>query len=222
MTLVDWQIQWHCGDKSFNPQWWNFKAIAHKYLIPCPKIPMITPYNPDQVNAASYDVLIGDKVKLLSCEKLKYKVVRRACLYDGTYSYDKVIVPDYGSQDWENIDLVELANQKKKLYISQGDFLLTETDNFFNIPRNISAQFALKSSRGREGYEHLSAGFIDPAWHGSKLTMELFNANPNPIPIYKGLRIGQIIFTRCDAQPIKAYDQRGRYNNDVTVMESKG
>jgi len=190
LTLVDWQIQWHCGDKSFNPQWWNLKAIAHKYLIPCPKIPMITPYNPDQVNAASYDVLIGDRIK----------------------------VAMYGKpNDWKEIELDGFPYS-----LVQGEFILTETDNFFNIPRNISAQFALKSSRGREGYEHLSAGFIDPAWHGSRLTMELFNANPNPIPIYKGLRIGQIIFTRCDAQPIKAYDQRGRYNNDVTVMESKG
>lgn len=52
--------------------------------------------------------------------------------------------------------------------------------------------------------------------------MELFNANPNPIPIYKGLKIGQIIFTRCDAQPIRAYDERGRYNDDPTVTKSRG
>ena len=119
---------------------------------------------------------------------------------------------------WETVDL----SGKGTIFIHQGDFILTETDCSFNIPRNISAQFALKSSRGREGYEHLSAGFIDPAWHGSKLTMELFNANPNPIPIYKGLKIGQIIFTKCDSEPIRAYDVRGRYNNDDGVRESKG
>ena len=221
-TLVDWQIQHLCGDRSYKPRL-NLKTMAYKWFVPSPKKPLITPYNPEQVNAASYDVCVGDKVKLLSCENLRYKVVRRACRYEGgTCGLNNVLVPDYGSQEWEDVNLIELASQGKKLYFTQGDLLLTETDCFFNIPRNISAQFALKSSRGREGYEHLSAGFIDPAWHGSKLTMELFNANPNPIPIYKGLKIGQIIFTKCDSDPIRAYDVRGRYNNDDGVRESKG
>ena len=190
MTLVDWQIQYLCGDRDYEPQWWNLKALAHKWLIPCPKNPMVYPYDRSQVNTASYDVCIGDNLLLLrdtSC-------------------------------GWESISLIG----DYKFWLMPNDFILTETIESFHIPRNISAQFALKSSRGREGYEHLSAGFIDPAWHGSKLTMELFNANPNPIPIYKGLKIGQIIFTRCDAQPIRAYDERGRYNGDKSVMESKG
>jgi dCTP deaminase len=185
MTLVDWQIQWRCNDFSWQPnsvKSWLFKQAAF------PKLSMIKPYNPDQVNAASYDVLLGDRIK----------------------------VAMLGNQ-WKTIELDGFPYQ-----LIQGEFILAETVETFYIPRNVSAQFALKSSRGREGYEHLSAGFIDPAWHGSKLTMELFNANPNPIPIYKGLRLGQIIFTRCDAQPIKAYDERGRYNGDNGVQESKG
>jgi dCTP deaminase len=196
MTLVDFEIMHRCGDRSFEPQWWNLKALAHKWLIPCPKNPMIYPYNPEQVNAASYDVCIGDTVK---------------------WAYKP---EGYGQwrRDFNSFDL----RDGKKMLLHQGDFILTETDNFFNIPRNVSAQFALKSSRGREGFGHALAGFIDPAWHGSKLTLELFNHNPNPIPIYKGLRIGQIIFTKTNAQPIKAYDRRGRYNNDNGVRESKG
>jgi len=186
-TLVDWQIQYLCNDFSFKPNSlmsWIFKQAVFE------KKPMIAPYNPDQVNAASYDVCIGDWIK----------------------------VAMYGKpNDWKEIELTGFPYS-----LVQGEFILAETIETFNIPRKVSAQFALKSSRGREGYEHLSAGFIDPAWHGSKLTMELFNANPNPIPIYKGLRIGQIIFSRCDAMPVKAYDVRGRYNNDDGVRESKG
>ena len=219
MTLVDWEIQHRCGDRSFEPQWWNLKALAYKWLMPCPKNPMIYPYNTEQVNAASYDVCIGDRVKLLSVTDHRYEIVQKTFVDDLGCDYEDLVkVPKYCYKEWRDIDLREVSDFK----IAQGDFILTETDNFFNIPRNVSAQFALKSSRGREGYEHLSAGFIDPAWHGSKLTMELFNANPNPITIYKGLRIGQIIFTKTNAQPIKAYDQRGRYNNDNGVRESKG
>ena len=190
MTLVDWQIQRECRDSSFTPQWWNLKAWFYKFA-PLPKQSMIEPYDPHLINAASYDVRIGDRIK----------------------------VARYGKA-WQEVLLID--DQSESYELIQGEFILAETDCIFHIPRNISAQFALKSSRGREGYEHLSAGFIDPAWHGSKLTMELFNANPNPIPIYKGLKIGQIIFTRCDGHPIKAYDERGRYNGDLRVTESKG
>jgi len=221
MTLVDWQIQWHCGDRSFEPQWWNLKALAHKWLLPCPEHPMIYPYNPEQVNAASYDVCIGNHAKIIRASSLSYRSVRKSIIneYGDKVGFEKILLPYYGEDlEFQDINLCSNA----KVWLFQNDFLLTETIELFHIPRNISAQFALKSSRGREGYEHLSAGFIDPAWHGSKLTMELFNANPNPIPIYKGLKIGQIIFTRTDAQPIKAYDQRGRYNNDDGVRESKG
>lgn len=195
MTLVDWQIQYLCGDSSFVPQFWNWRAWLYK-LNDNFDPPMIQPYNVDQVNAASYDVCIGDRVK---------------------WAYKPEHYGDW-RPDFNTFDL----SDGKKMLLHQGDFILTETVETFYIPRYISAQFALKSSRGREGYEHLSAGFIDPAWHGSKLTMELFNANPNPIPIYKGLKIGQIIFTHCDGHAIKAYDERGRYNNDDGVRESKG
>jgi dCTP deaminase len=218
-TLVDWQIQHHCGDRNYTPQWWNARAWFYKLAMPSPKLPMISPYKPEQINAASYDVCIGDKVKLLACKKIRYQLIKKPCVDD--FGYETEVwtqALNLEHHDWQDIDLREVIDLK----IAQGDFLITETDNFFNIPRHISAQFALKSSRGREGYEHLSAGFIDPAWHGSKLTMELFNANPNPIPIYKGLKIGQIIFSCCDAQPIRAYDVRGRYNNDDGVRESKG
>lgn len=218
-TLVDWQIQHHCGDRNYTPQWWNARAWFYKLAMPSPKLPIISPYNPEQVNAASYDVCIGDKVKFLSATNYRYEVVQKTFVDDLGCDYEDLVkLPRYCHADWQDIDLREVES----INFKQGDFLLTETDNFFNIPRNVSAQFALKSSRGREGYEHLSAGFIDPAWHGSKLTMELFNANPNPIPIYKGLKIGQIIFSYCDAQPIKAYDQRGRYNGDLEVTRSKG
>jgi len=188
MALNDWQIQYHCGDRSFAPQWWNAKALAYK-LMPCPKNPMVTPYNESQVNSHSYDVVIGDTVKIAIKEKWYFK----------------------------DFDLTT----GKKFWLTPEDFILTETLESFNIPRNISAVFALKSSRGREGYEHLLAAFIDGGWHGSRLTLELKNASPNPIPIYKGLKIGQIVFTYSD-HPIKAYDERGRYNDDNGVQESKG
>ena len=186
MILVDWQIQHLCGDRGFTPQFWNLKAWFYKLFVPCPKRPMIAPYNREQINAASYDVLMDDEILLAKT--------------DG----------------WETISI---ADKIYRLY--RGDFILGATGETFVMPNNVAALFALKSSRGREGYDHLEAGFIDPSWHDSKLTMELVSVHPNPIPIKKGLRIGQIIFIRCAGIPIAGYEKRGRYNNDPKVQEAK-
>ncbi len=41
--------------------------------------------------------------------------------------------------------------------LEPGEFCLAETVELFKIPDDISAQFALKSSRAREGYNHCLA-----------------------------------------------------------------
>jgi dCTP deaminase len=211
MTLVDWQIQHLCGDRSYKPQWWNLKALAHKWLIPCPKNPMIAPYDPSLINAASYDLRLGDRLKIAKVVDFELKSF---WIDDKIYTMKVPLKPT----EWLDVDL----SNGFEYWMQDDDFILSETDPIFHIPRYVTAQFALKSSRGREGYEHALAGYIDPAWHSSKLTVELHKINPNSIVLYKGLKIGQIIFTKTNAQPIHAYDERGRYNNDDGVRESKG
>ena len=44
-------------------------------------------------------------------------------------------------------------------WLLPNEFCLAETLETFNLPRFIAAQFVLKSSRAREGYEHMLAGF---------------------------------------------------------------
>ena len=45
--------------------------------------------------------------------------------------------------------------------LQPGEFCLAETLELFDIPDDISCQFVLKSSRAREGYNHLLAGWVD-------------------------------------------------------------
>jgi dCTP deaminase len=172
---------------------------------------MIMPYARHQVNAASYDLRLGDKLKI--AKVVDYRI--HSFLINGDHHEMKV---PKKPTEWIDIDL----SNGFEYWMQDDDFILSETEPIFHIPRNVSAQFVLKSSRGREGYEHALAGYIDPAWHSSKLTVELHKINPNPVILHKGLLIGQVIFTRTDAQPIHAYDKRGRYNNDNGVRESKG
>ena len=105
--------------------------------------------------------------------------------------------------------------------LSPGSFCLAETRECFNLPDDISAQFVLKSSRAREGLNHLLAGWCDPGWHGSKLTLELKNERRyHDIPLYPGLKIGQMVFHVMSNIPVHSYALTGNYNNHLTVMPS--
>jgi dCTP deaminase len=81
----------------------------------------------------------------------------------------------------------------------------------------------LKSSRAREGLEHLMAGYCDPGWHGSVLTLELHNSRQLwPQLLWPGMKIGQMVFHRMSDLPLRSYAQTGRYNGHATVHASKG
>lgn len=107
-------------------------------------------------------------------------------------------------------------------WLQPGDRLLVESLEVFNIPEFTACSFYLKSSRGREWYGHQLAGYIDAGWHNSRLTMEITNDDLAPLPIYPGMRFGQLEFRLLLGLPDKSYRLTGRYNNDLTVQGSKG
>jgi dCTP deaminase len=53
--------------------------------------------------------------------------------------------------------------------------------------------------------------------------MELCNQRRlHPLPIWPGLRIGQMKFLLVSGEPEIGYDEKGRYNCDLGVTSSKG
>jgi dCTP deaminase len=108
-------------------------------------------------------------------------------------------------------------------WLAPGEFVLAETIETFNLPSDIAGQFMLKSSRAREGLEHLMAGYCDPGWHGSKLTLELHNSRRlHSLPIWHGMKIGQLVLHKMDELPLRSYALTGRYNQDSSVQGSRG
>lgn len=155
---------------------------------------MIVPFDPDQLNPASYDVLLGNHLMIESA------------VSDGP--------------DQVRLDISD--NSKDKPYwLKPGQFVLAETFETFHIPEDVAAQFVLKSSRARAGYQHMLAGFCDPGWHGSKLTMELKNVRQlKALPLWPGMKIGQMVFFLMAGIPQRSYAELGHYNNNATVMPS--
>lgn len=158
------------------------------------KAPLVSPFDEALVNPASLDVRLGRNLLIESAEK------RELLPYP-----------------------FEWHTQEDPYELRPGQLVLAQTLETFYIPRDIAAEFKLKSSRAREGLDHALAAWCDPGWHGSVLTLELRNIRQLwPVLIWPGMKIGQIIFHRLDAVPLRCYAETGRYNGDTEVMGSKG
>lgn len=155
---------------------------------------MVVPYNEELLNPASLDVTLGTTL----------------------------LVEVEHTPELQLLD-ISFRCQSDPYYLAPGEFALAQTQEIFNIPDNICAQFILKSSRAREGIEHLLAGFADAGFNNSVLTLELQNARRfHSVAIWPGMKIGQLVFMTMLAPPDVSYAVKGNYNNDRTVMASRG
>lgn len=153
---------------------------------------MISPYNKDQLNPGSYDVLLDDTLLIEHPTAVNERI-------------------------WKKIDI-----SQKQYMLSPGEFVLGCTQEVVRIPDHLEGVFCLKSSRGREGYNHMLAAYLDSGFIG-KVTLEIHNCNRfNSLPLYKGLRIGQIRFSQMESEPLKSYSKTGRYHLDMGPVPSKG
>ena len=101
-----------------------------------------------------------------------------------------------------------------------GEFLLGETQEMFSLPSDIEAIFMLKSSRGREGFEHVLSGYIDPGYCG-RITLELVNVNRyRKLILEEGMLIGQVRYMFTDKRCKRPYSVTGHYQGHNRVMPS--
>jgi dCTP deaminase len=156
--------------------------------------PMVSPFDESLLNSASLDVRLGPNLLIESAESPEMV----------PYPFDR-------------------HSEANPYEMVPAQFALAQTAETFNIPKDLAAEFKLKSSRAREGADNALACWCDPGWNGSVLTLELRNNRQLwPVKIWPGMKIGQMIFHRLDAIPLRGYDETGRYNGDTTVQGSKG
>ena len=167
--------------------------VDHQLRSLCRTTGLVEPFDPDLVNPASIDVTLGSTI-----------------LREGRHAYT-------GEDRWVEVDI-----ENGVYSLEPGEFVLAHTAELIRVPNYLECVFNLKSSRGREGYDHLMAGYIDPGFTG-RVTLELVNVNRyHHLPLEHGMRIGQLRFSRLDAKPLRSYAVTGRYHGDQSVQESKG
>ena len=156
--------------------------------------PLIWPFRKKQLNPASYDLTLGNTIMIEVAD----------------------------TPELQELDISGKTREHPYL-LEPGHFVLAESQEVFNIPNYAVCNFELKSSRAREGLEHLKAGFGDCGWHGSRLTMEFVNMRRfHPQHLYPGRLVGQMVFKQMLGAPLTSYAQTGRYNGDMKVTASKG
>tara|TARA_R100001530_G_scaffold29046_1_gene22926 strand:+ start:474 stop:1019 length:546 start_codon:yes stop_codon:yes gene_type:complete len=157
---------------------------------------------PEQINAASIDLTLAD-----------------GYLYEADPGRDSSHVINLGAKETP-----AMRAHKGMLILNPGAFALASTEQVFNLPNDIAAIYVLKSSMARAGLNHLNAGYCDPGWHGSALTMEFHNTlRHHTLVMRPGDKCGQMYFFRGEAVPeLASYAVRGQYNGDNGVQASKG
>ncbi|HWZ21628.1 MAG TPA: dCTP deaminase, partial [Cytophagaceae bacterium] len=144
-----------------------------------------------QIGSTSIDIRLGTSFQIFFPSQ--YGVV--------DFTNESTIKDSMGNSRNINLDYLE------DITLATGQFILGHSMEYIKLDETISADLEGRSSFARLGIEiHMTAGFIDPGFEGV-LTFELFNAGPNPVKLYPGLRIGQLRFNKVN-KPAKAYSKK--------------
>lgn len=175
--------------------------LTHDELITLVEKGVIQNCYTNQVNAASIDITLGYTV------------------WFENYADTAV---DLAAKESPSMKSTNIAGSWYDL--EPGEFILASSREIFNLPNNIAAEYKLKSSLARSGLDHLNAGWADPGWNGSVLTLELHNVlRRHTLILRPGMKIGQMVFFKGSAVPEYAsYATRGSYNGDKAATPSRG
>lgn len=135
--------------------------------------------NKKQIGSSSVDVRLGTQFKYL-------KLVRQT---------------HFDIRNIENLEKeIEEYSEEIKLGLAEPfmlhpkEFVLGSTLEYLELPKNLTARLEGRSTWGRVGLQiHSTAGLVDPGFKGC-LTFELHNLGKLPLPLFPGVRIGQLVF----------------------------
>jgi dCTP deaminase len=161
--------------------------------------------DPANINGASLDLTLGDVI------------------YVEARHDNQIVQVDLAARPRQFPDFVKVEMGAAGFLMPPGMFLLAATREVFNLPNNVSFNYRLNSSLGRATLNHALAGFADPGWVGSNLTLELKNwSEYHYLRIRPGMKCGQAIFYETEPVPEeRSYTKVGSYNNSkgVTLRE---
>lgn len=108
--------------------------------------------------------------------------------------------------------------ESDSITIPPHSFLLATTQEYVEMPDDVTAFVEGRSSIGRIGLFIQNAGWVDPGFKG-QITLELYNANSLPIRLQTGRRICQLVF--CKMDDIAKTPYSGKYQGQTFSTGSR-
>lgn len=146
------------------------KAIESKYIGITPK-----PDYKEQLGSCSVDLKLGHAFRVFAHSK---------------YAYIDPFKKNIGD------DVTTTVNVKddEPFIIQPGDFVLATTEEYIEVPDNLTGRLEGRSSIGRLGIViHSTAAHIECGFRGN-ITLEIANMGKMPVALYPGMRICSISF----------------------------
>ena len=172
---------------------------------------VIDPFDPACVGPASYDIHLGDEMRVYDSDQtVEIPVLSSEPI---RYSQQKPMDPLRPPMTLECE--LETPGTGQHWLLEPGRVYLAATREYTETHR-LAAQVAGRSSIGRLGlFVHVTAGFIDPGFRG-RLTLELVATQP--VIVRPGMRIGQIVYQTLSGE---YQEYRGRYQGDSGTVASR-
>ena len=147
--------------------------------------PLITPFDEEKLQGASYDLSIGSSAHIFS-DNVK------------TISLDDEAILE---QLYEEVDL-----SSKPFLLKPNQYILVTVQESLFIPPNLVAHIRPRTRFTRLGIK-VSPQHCNPGYNGI-LQLGLHNVSPNSIRIPSGIRVAQVVFETMSQPCDKPYSKK--------------
>lgn len=147
-----------------------------------------------QIGSSSIDVRLGTEFRYIKTAKQSH--------FDLSLTIQEI------REQVDSYSEVVHMQPMQPFILHPNDFVLASTLEYIQLSPGIAGRLEGRSTWGRTGLQvHSTAGFIDPGFKGS-LTYELHNMGKLPLPLFPGIRIGQISFHRMETDVVEDYTKK--------------
>ncbi len=109
---------------------------------------------------------------------------------------------------------------EEPIRLASGHYILGRSLEYFRMPKKILGIAFGKSTYARCGVI-VNVTPLEPEWSGY-LTISIANSGPQPVTLYPGEGIAQVVFLESDDFPVFSYkDLQGKYNGQSAITLAK-
>ncbi len=115
------------------------------------------------------------------------------------------------------------VSDERALFIHPGELILGATMESVTIPNDLVGWLDGRSSLARLGLMvHVTAGRIDPGWHG-QIVLEFYNNGKLPLALKPGMIICAMSFEMLSSPALRPYNTRAnaKYRNQTGATGSR-